>query len=216
MDAKTVLSKCATGLRGVLLALSILGTLVIGLTCLLFMFVALIFCDSCSGIGDWVKGAGLPLGAMGAAVAGSTLAGFALYARKRWIIGSVCLAVAPGLILVGAVSPTIRQASPPLAIAYMPFQMYHDQMHIREVERAGDSLMAQAGSLVGVPGNPLGEGWRRTETGQVAIDGLSFELCNAAVSSTSRQQITLLARCKRASGDSYTLTVEDRNPQRVK
>jgi len=175
------------------------------------MFVALMFCDSCSGIGDWVKGAALPLGAMGATVLASTVAGFALNARRRWVIGSVCLALAPGLILASAVSPTLRQASPVLAIAGMPLQMYRDQRHIREIQRAGDSLMARVGNAITGPDGSIEEGWRRTGTGQVAIDGLSWELCNTAANSASRQQPALSAQCKHTSGENYILTVEVRN-----
>jgi hypothetical protein len=98
----------------------------------------------------------------------------------------------------------------------MPFQMYHDQQHINEVERSGDSLMAQAGSMIAVPGGLLGERWRRTDTGQIAIDGLPFELCHAAVNSASRQQLALKALCKHESGEDYTLTVEDRTNLRQK
>lgn len=214
MDAKVVLSRSAIGLRIVLGIISILSTLVIGLTCLFFMFIALMFCDSCSGIGDWVKDAGLPLGGMGAAVLASTVAGFALGARRRWVIGSICLAVAPGLILANAVSPTLRQASPVLAIAGMPVQMYHDQQHTREVQKAAVSLMTQARTAIAGSDGPIGEGWRRTGTGQVAIDGLSLELCNAAANSASRQQPALSAQCKHTSGTDfstgYTFAVEVR------
>jgi hypothetical protein len=210
MDAKTALSKSAFGLRGVLVVLSVLSTLVIGLTCLVFMVIALMFCDSCSGIGDWVKGAGLPLGTMGATVLASTVIGITLSARRRWVIGSVCLAVSPGLILVGAVSPTIREASPVFAIAAIPLKMYHDQQHIQEVQRAGESLMAQAGRAIAGPDGPLGEGWRRTDTGQIAIDGLALELCNAAANGAPRQQPALRAKCMHTNGADYTLTVEVR------
>jgi len=214
MDVEIVLSKSAAGLRGVLVVLSILGSLIIGLTCLFLMVIALMFCDWCSSGGDWVKGAGLPLGGMGAVVVASTVAGFVLYARQRWVIGSVCLAVAPGLILAAAISPTIRQASPALAIAGFPLQLYHDARHTNEVRKAGDSLMAQAESAIARPDGPLKEGWRRTNTGQIAIDSLPWELCDAAANSASRRQLAVRAQCKHSSGADYTLTVENRTAPR--
>lgn len=212
MDAKAVLSRTVIGLRRILMGLSILSTAVTGSTCLLFMLVALMFCDTCSGIGDWVKGAALPLGAMGLVIAASTVIGLVLYARRRWALGSICLVVAPGLILSGGASPTIREAVPVLAAAGFPLQIYLDARHASEVRKAGEFLIAQAGSVIAGADGPLKEGWHRTDTGQVMVKGLPWELCNAAAYSASSQHSTLRAQCSPERESNYTLTIEEHIP----
>lgn len=97
----------------------------------------------------------------------------------------------------------------------MPLQMYRQQRHINDVQTAGDSLMAQVARAITEPDGPLGEGWRRTDEGQVVISGLPWELCEAAVMSKTRQTLALKAQCKNSDSmdyTTYTLIVEGRAP----